>query len=398
MNSLPFRISGLVAVAFAFSACSIGPETNPTFRATSPAGPANVIEKTPATQYLYVYDVGIPGSVPGAFARYSLPDLKVQETSPADGVASGVGFNAKGQPFFVDEATGASGFALYLLPIGHGKVAAKQQFYGIPCHADSLSIGPNGDAYVDQYCAADALEYTPGKKENGPKKPRATFKGGNLGKSGITDATYVAVDPNGGLYVGDNRGGITYFAPGSKKGSVAYKTGYGGLVNQIIVDKNGDVWSVHGPDPTAIYFKDEKSCVLDKNGTVVRNEFGEHFSKGKLVGYLYTATSDSSLFSDNGVSIAIDTKGRIYTGNQNNGIPGVVLDFDPGNACPNDSLSFALDGGANPQLAVDAGGTYYVTDTHDNTIAAYDKGSTKLLKKITQPSGLTAITYTAINP
>ncbi len=316
--------------------------------------------------------------------------------SEADGVGSRVAFGGAGQPFFVDEGT--SGFALYLMPIAKGRVAAKQQFYGIPCHTYSLSTGPTGNFYVDQYCSTNALEYTPKKDTKHPKKPSAKFTGGNLGKGGITNPTDAAVDPKGNLYVGDNGGGVTYFAAGSKKGVVAFKTGYGGYVNQMVVDKNGDVWSVHGPDPTAVYFKNKTTCVVDKSGTIVRNEFGERFSKGKLVQHLYTTTSDSPLFSDNGVSIAVDSKGRVYTGNQNNGIPGVVLDFDPGSSCPNDKLSFALVDGATPQVAVDASRIYYVTDYQHNTIAAYTGGTTKLLKKITQPSGVISITYTAITP
>jgi hypothetical protein len=135
-----------------------------------------------------------------------------------------------------------------------------------------------------------------------PKKPLAKFTGGNLGKDGITDSTNAVVDPKGNLYVGDNAGGVTYFAKGSKKGVVAFKTGYGGYVNQMVVDKNGDVWSVHGPDAGAVYFKDKKTCLVDKHGKIVRNEFGERFSKGKLVQHLYTATSDSPPFSDNGTN------------------------------------------------------------------------------------------------
>jgi len=396
MGSLFSRIAFLSFVGLAISACSSGSTANPALGAndssvqsTRPAGKG-------ATQYLYIYNVGIPGSIPGEYARYSIPDLSLQETSEADGVGSQVAFSATGQPFFVDEGTSA--FGVYLMPIAKGSVSAKEQFYGIPCHAYTLSTGPTGNFYVDQYCSANALEYSPRKDTKNPKKPLATFAGGNLGKSGITDSTNAVVDPKGDLYVGDNRGGVTYFAAGSKKGTIAYETGYGGYVNQMVVDKNGDVWSVHGPDPTAVYFKNKTSCVIDKTGTIVRNEFGERFSKGKLVQHLYTTTSNSPLFSDNGVSIAVDSKGRVYTGNQNNGIPGVVLDFDPGNSCPNDGLSFALKDGANPLVAVDASGTYYVTDYEDNTIAAYTSGTTKLLKQITQPSGVISITYAAINP
>ena len=396
MGSLFFRTALFGFVGLAMSACSSSSAVNPALGRNDSSSQFTRLAGKTAKQYLYVYNVGIPGSIPGEYARYSIPDLTLQEMSKADGLGSRVAFGGTGQPFFVDEGT--SGFALYLMPIAKGSVAAKQQFYGIPCHTYSLSTGPTGDFYVDQYCSASALEYTPKKDAKNSKKPRATFTGGNLGKSGITDATDAVVDTKGDLYVGDNRGGVTYFAAGSKKGVVAFETGYGGYVNQMVVDKNGDVWSVHGPNPTAVYFKNKTTCVLDKQGTIVRNEFGERFSDGKLVQHLYTATSDSPLFSDNGVSIAVDSKGRVYTGNQNNGIPGVVLDFNPGNACPDDNLSFALDDGATPQLAVDASGIYYVTDYEDNTIAAYTGGSTKLLEKITQPSGVISITYTAVTP
>ncbi len=395
MGSLFFRIALFGFVGLAISACSSGSAVNPTLGRSDSSSRARSAAKT-AAQYLYVYNVGIPGSIPGEYARYSLPDLTLQETTEADGVGSRVAFGGTGQPFFVDEGTSA--FALYLMPIAKGSVPGKQQFYGIPCHTYSLSTGPTGDFYVDQYCSANALEYTPKKDAKTSKKPRAKFTGGNLGKSGITDSTDAVVDPKGDLYVGDNRGGVTYFAAGSKKGVIAYATGYGGYVNQMVVDKNGDVWSVHGPNATAVYFKNKTSCVVDKTGAIVRNEFGERFSNGKLVQHLYTTTSDSPLFSDNGVSIAVDSKGRVYTGNQNNGIAGVVLDFNPGNSCPDDNLSFALDDGATPQVAIDATGIYYVTDYEDNTIAAYTGGSTALLTKITQPSGVISITYTAITP
>jgi hypothetical protein len=396
MSSLVYRFALVGFAALAIGACSSGSGANPALERDDSSSPFSHSGAKPAKQYLYVYNVGIPGSITGEYARYSLPDLSLQEKSEADGVGSRVAFSGAGQPFFADEGT--SGFAVYLMPIAKGSVAGEQQFYGIPCHADSLSTGPTGDFYVDQYCSANALEYTANKDPKHPKKPSAKFAGGNLGKGGITDPTEAVVDPKGNLYVGDNGGGVTYFAAGSKKGVVAFATGYGGYVNQMVVDKNGDVWSVHGPNPTAVYFKSKTSCELDKNGTIVRNEFGERFSKGKLVQHLYTATSDSPLFSDNGVSIAVDSKGRVYTGNQNNGIPGVVLDFDPGNSCPNDTLSFALDEGATPQVAVDASRIYYVTDYQHNTIAAYTGGTTKRLKKITQPRGVISITYTAVTP
>ena len=53
---------------------------------------------------------------------------------------------------------------------------------------------------------------------------------------------------------------------------------------------------------------------------------------------------------------------------------------------------------AYPQVAVDASGRYYVTDYYNNSISAYQGGSRKLLKKITQKKGIVAITYTTIGP
>jgi hypothetical protein len=147
---------------------------------------------------------------------------------------------------------------------------------------------------------------------------------------------------------------VTFFAAGSKKGVVAFPTGSGGLVNQMVVDKNDDVWSIHGPNATAVYFANETTCKVDPSGTIVRNEFGERFSKGKLAQHLYTATTDSKMFGDNGISIAIDSTGRIYTGSQNADSPGIVLDYNPGASCPNDNLSFTVPKNANPHLAVDA--------------------------------------------
>jgi len=261
----------------------------------------------------------------------------------------------------------------------------------------SLSTGPTGNFYAVQYCSTNVLEFKSGASKK-PKKPIATYTGGNLGKSGITDPTYAVVDPKGNLYVGDNRGGVTYFAAGSTKGVAVFPTGYGGYVNQMVVDAQGDVLSVHGPNPTAVYFSNKTSCVPDPSGTVVRNELAERFSKGTLVAQYYTTTSDSALFSDNGVSIAVDSKGRMYTGDQNNGVNGVVLDFDPGTSCPDDKLSFALDMGASPHVAVDSNRNLYVTDYQDNTISAYKGGSTKLIKKITQKKQLVAITSTTVGP
>ncbi len=67
-------------------------------------------------------------------------------------------------------------------------------------------------------------------------------------------------------------------------------------------------------------------------------------------------------------------------------------------SCPNDSLSFVLPTRASPQVAVDNKRRFYVTDYNDNTISAYQGGSKKLLKRVTQEKGVIDISSTAINP
>jgi hypothetical protein len=186
-------------------------------------------------------------------------------------------------------------------------VPAVEQFYGIPCQSSSLAAGASGDFYAVQYCSSSVLEYSPKKETGKAKKPIAQYTGGNLGgKSGTINPTYAAVDPKGNLYVGDNEGGVTYFAAGSKKAVVAFPTGSSGYVYQMIVDANGDVWSVHGPNPTQVYFPNKTTCVPDPSGSIVRNEQAERFSKGRLVQQLYTATSDSPVYAGDGLSMAID--------------------------------------------------------------------------------------------
>jgi hypothetical protein len=382
-------------LAFVICGCSRNGSVMPPAGATTPLSNAS-LPPTKNSQYLYVYDAGSPGIYTGEYARYNIPDLTLEETTAASGVASHEAFSGA-LPYFVDEATGHAGFAVYLQPIKNGTVTAQQEFYGVPCESSSLSTDSSGNFYAVQYCSTNVLEYKAGASKK-PKKPIATFTGGNLGVSGVTNPTYAIVDPKGDLYVGDDRGGVTYFKAGSTKGIVAFPTGSGGYVNQMAVDRNGDVWSVHGPNPANVYFENKTSCVPDPSGTIVRNELAERFSKGKLAQQLYTETSDSPLFSDNGDSIAVDSSGRVYTGLQNADVNGVVLDFDPGKSCPNDGLSFALDLAASPQVAVDAKRDFYVTDYKDNTISAYKGGSKKLIKKITQKKSNVAITYTAIGP
>jgi len=378
------------------AACSAGSSTQP----PTPANPAisAARERTSDTQYLYVYDTGSPGLYSAEYVRYSLSKLQNLETTAADGNASPQTFASTGLPYFVDEVSHGSGFGVFSQPVKGGVVPAKQQFYGIPCVASALAIGPTGNFYVVQYCSTNVLEYKPGVQNSKPKKPIATYTGGNLGQGGVTNPTYAVVDPSGNLYVGDNAAGVTYFPAGSTTGTVAFPTNNGGSVNQMIVDSNGDVWSIHGPNATNVYFQDKTHCVLDPSGTVARNEVGERFHNGTLVQHLYTATTDNKLFSDNGVSIAVDATGRVYTGNQNSSVPGVLMDYDPGQSCPNTNLSFAVGNGANPQVAVDREGNYYVTNYTDNTISSYTGGSKTRTRKITQATELVNIKSVAINP
>jgi sugar lactone lactonase YvrE len=380
-------------LAAATVACSQNASLVPQRSAENPG----VVDTKSATQYLYVYNTGRPGSIGALYDRYSIPNLALKESTPADGVAGPPAFGATGLLNFIDEASNG-GFAAYQQPLSDGPVNADEQFYGVPCQSNSLAIGPNKNLYVSQYCSTNVLEYTPTPMKNKPKKPIATFTGGNLGKSGIIDPTAVAVDPDGNLYVGDNGAGVTYFAKGSKKGTIAFPTFSGGSVNQMVVDKNGDVWSVHGPNPTAVYFPDKTTCKPDPSGTIARNEYAERFSKGKLVQHLYTSITTSKVFTDNGLSIAVDDSGRVYTGNQNSDVPGIVLDFEPGASCPNDALSFKVAKGANPQVAVDAAGRYYVTDYGNNAISVYTGGTTKRIRRVVQPAGSTSITYAAVGP
>lgn len=350
-----------------------------------------------STQYLYVYNAGSPGLYPGEYARYRLSDLHLLETTAATGVASPEAFAANGTPYFVDEVPQGA-FGVWSQPKKQHTVSPTQQFYGVPCQSTSLSIGPSGDFYVVQYCSTNVLKYSPSKQLGSPKTPLAQYAGGNLGQGGITNPTYAAVDPSGDLYVGDNAGGVTYFAAGSKKGVVAFPTGGGGYVNQMVVDANGDVWSIHGPNPSPVYFSSHSSCAPVPSGSIVRNEYAERFSKGALVQHLYTAETTSSVFANNGLSIAVDGSGRIYSGNQNPGVKGVLTQFDPGKSCPNDGLSFTLSTNAAPHVAVDGQGRYYVTNYGANTIAQYQGGTKTLLKRITQKSTIVSITYAAINP
>jgi hypothetical protein len=347
-----------------------------------------------AAQSLYVYDSGVPGEITGEYARYSVPNLQLQETTAADGDGSPPAFGRKDAPFFVDKAN-AGGFALYGIPSGTGSQPGIDEFSGIPCYASSLATAPSGNYYVVQYCSGNVLEYSAKSAGGGSKSPIATYSGGNFGGSGQPGPTYAVVDEKGGLYVGDTGGGVTYFAKGSKTPVIAYPTGMGGYVNAMVADDKGDVWSIHGPDTAAIYFQNETTCVVDPSGSVVRNELGERFSAGTLVQHLYTATTDSPYFGGDGISLAVDAKLRVYAGV---GGPGdsAVLDYDPGQSCPNDGLAIAGVDGQDAQLAVDAQKNLYVTDYVDNTISAYKGGTTTPIARITQQSGLINMLYAAV--
>ena len=392
MKNRGIQAAFYVVAAAAIAACSGGANLPQYAPAAAPlARPL----KPSATQYLYVYNEGSPGVYSGQYARYSLPDLSLLETTVADGVGGPVAFGKGDAPYFVDEAA-QGGYALYLQPGGKGAVPGREVFYGIPCQGSSLATGPTGNVYVVQYCSGNVLEYSSSKKTGKPKKPIATYTGGNLGQSGVFPISAV-VDLKGDLYVGDNHGGVTYFKAASTTGVVALASGSAGYVNQMVVDAKGDVWTVHG-SPPEVYFKDKTSCVPDPSGSIVRYEQGERFSKGTLAQHLYTSTSDSPVLGTNGISIAVDSARRVYTGNMNTSDDGVLVDFDPGSSCPNDALSFTLPTRAFPQVAVDAQRRFYVTDYNDNTISEYTGGSKKRLKKITQGTGIVAITYAAVNP
>jgi hypothetical protein len=388
------RVMRVALCAFVFLICGCAAATTvPSVTGPTPQAP---LAKKGSPQYLYVYNTGSAGLYAGEYARYALPDLKLQETTEADGVASPVAFGRTDSAFFVDEAPQGN-FAVFLQPRKSGTVSEIEQFSGVPCESSSLATGPTGNFYVVQYCSGNVLEFAAGATKGGKaKKPIATYAGGNL--SGDVLPTYATVDPKGDLYVGDNEGGVTYFAAGKTKGTVAFATGQSQAVTQMVVDSHGNVWSVHYPNPTTVYFKDKTTCIPDPSGSIKRNEQAEEFSKGTLVKQLYTATSDSPVYASDGLSIAVDSSGRVYTGDQDSSDDGVLVDFDPNKSCPNDRLSFVLPTRASPQVAVDNQRRFYVTDYNDNTISAYEGGSKKLLKRITQEKGAIDISSTAINP
>ena len=388
------RVIRVALSAFVFLICGCSAATNvPSVTGQTPQAP---LVKAKSSQYLYVYNLGSPGLYYAQRARYGLPDLTLEETTEADGAGSPVAFGPTGLPFFVDEAPQGD-YAVFLEPVKSGTVSAKEQFSGVPCASSSLATGPTGNFYAVQYCSGNVLEFSAGAEKGGKaKKPIATYAGGNL--TGDVLPTYATVDPEDDLYVGDNGGGVTYFAAKKTKGTIAFATGQSQAVTQMVVDAHGNVWSTHYANPTIVYFQNKKTCIPDPNGSIKRFEQAEEFSKGRLVKQLYSSTSDSPVFAAGGLSLAIDSSGRIYIGSQNSSDDGVLIDYDPNRSCPNDGLSFVLPTRAFPQVAVDKQRRFYVTDYNDNTISAYEGGSKKLLKRITQETGVVDISSTAINP
>ena len=387
------RVIRIALSAFVFLICGCSAATSvPSVTGQAPQAP---LVKGKSAQYLYVYNLGSPGLYYAERVRYSLPDLALQETTEADGAGSPTAFGPTGLPFFVDEAPQGA-YAVFLQPLKSGAVPAKEQFYGVPCVSSSLAAGPTGNFYAVQYCSGNVLEFSAGAEKGKAKKPIATYAGGNL--TGDVLPTYATVDPKGDLYVGDNGGGVTYFAAKSTKGAIAFATGQSQAVTQMVVDSHGNVWSTHYPNPTTVYFKNKTTCVPDPSGSIKRFEGAEEFSKGALVKQLYSSTTDSPVYAAGGLSVAVDSSGRVYIGTQNSSDAGVLVDYDPNRSCPNDGLSFVLPTRAFPQVAVDKQRRFYVTDYNDNTISAYEGGSKKLLKRITQETGVVDISSTAINP
>jgi hypothetical protein len=350
-----------------------------------------------APQYLYVYNTGSPGVYTGEFARYQLPGLALLETTAADGVASPEAFGPNGEAYFVDEAPQGA-YAVFGQTLGSGVVPAAEQFSGVPCSSTSLATGPTGNFYVVQYCSGNVLEYKAGATKQGKaKKPIAAYIGGNFG-SGTVLPTYAAVDHKGNLFVGDNGGGVTFFAAGSKKPVVVYPTGHSQAVTQIVVDANNEVWSVHFAGATLYDFANETSCVAVPSGPVERADVGEHFVGGQFVDRLYSAPTTSVDFATQGLSVAVDAAQRVYVGAFQTDDPSVVTDYVPGHRCPDLAASLVMAPAAAPHVAVDAMKRWYVTDYIDNTIASYKGGTRSRIARITQATGIIDISSVAINP
>jgi hypothetical protein len=359
-------------------------------------GPLREFAPGKSAQSLLVYDVGAGGQYTGEYARYRTSDLALLEWSSATGVGSPPVFDGNGLPAWTDEAT-SGGFGVFEQPAGSKSVPGDQLFPGIPCQSSSLAVGPTGDFYAVQYCSGNVLKYSAGKSTKA-KKPLAIFTGGNIGGSGQPDPTVAAVDPAGDLYVGDYEGGVTYFKAGSTKASVALPFGVSQSTTQIFIDANGDAWATHLGNPTIYYFKNEKQCVLDPQGTVSRSEVAEHFSKGKLVAHLYTAPTGTQFATDQGESIALDKNGVVYIGADAVDEPSAVLAYDSGASCPDTNRSVLLEHAADPQVGVDATGRHYVSDYASNMLAVYASGGTKPLKAVAQPTGFVNPAHLTVGP
>ena len=97
-RTVPGVFSALCALLV--GACSSGTSVEPPAQQAPVSG---LDARGTSAQYLYVYNTGSPGIYTGEFARYSLPYLKLQEMTAADGVASNEVFGSKSLPYFVDE-------------------------------------------------------------------------------------------------------------------------------------------------------------------------------------------------------------------------------------------------------------------------------------------------------
>ncbi len=349
-----------------------------------------------ASQYLYVYNTGSPGIYTGEFARYQLPDLALLETTAADGVASPDAFGPNGEAYFVDEAPQGA-FAVFGQPLGSGVVAAAEQFSGVPCSSTSLATGPTGNFYVVQYCSGNVLEYKAGATKQGKaKKPIAAYIGGNFG-SGTVLPTYAAVDHKGNLFVGDNGGGVTFFAAGSKKPVVVYPTGHSQAVTQIVVDAN-EVWSVplRWCDVVRLRQRNVVRRRTERSGGArrrrrtlrrwpIRRQAVQR--AGRQCGLRHAGPFDRRRRGPARLRRSIPDRRPVGRHRLRSW------------ASLSRSRRIARDGArGRPHVAVDAMKRWYVTDTIDNTIASYKGGTRSRIARITQATGIINISSVAISP
>lgn len=337
------------------------------------------------TQFLYVYNTGVPGQYSGQYARYSLTNFTVRETAAADGFGSNVAFRS-GVPYFADTTTPGV-FGLYKIPNAQGAVSPTKVFAGLCSYIPAapndyvFATGPNGAFYVLQQCSDTVSEYV------GPKQV-ASFSGGGFGP-GLSAPTALIVDHRGNLYVGDASGGITFFAAGTTTPVVALAGGCCNPVYQLVVDTKGDVWSTRAAAP--ITYFDAGTCNVDQmNGTEKRIEVADHFHNGALVKRLYSAPAGTTDYGSDATSIATDSTQRAYV-TAADGTYTVVTDFKPGQACPSLGLTLRFPpAGYNSyaELAVDAADRLIVLSIPQNTIFVYAAGSTKPSLTVPQPAPL----------